>query len=178
MLRKGDLVQTRDNGVKPILWIGRKVLDQAALSAAPNLRPVRLGAGHFGLTRDLIVSPQHGVLLRAPDSGGAQHLWRARHLADMAGGAARVMKGCNRVVYYHMLFDQHELLFSNGLISESLYPGPISYQSLSRAAQAELTTLFPDLPHKPTEATYGSSARAYSRRKALPEHLNALQPAP
>ncbi len=177
-LRRGDLVQTRDNGVKPILWIGRKVLDQAALSAAPNLRPVRLGAGHFGLTRDLIVSPQHGVLLRAPDSGGAQHLWRARHLADMAGGGARVMKGCKRIVYYHMLFDQHELVFSNGLISESLYPGPISYQSLSSAAQAELTTLFPDLPHKPTEAAYGPSVRAYSRRKALPGHLNSLQPAP
>lgn len=177
MLRRGDLVQTRDNGVKPILWIGRRTLSEAELAAAPNLRPVRLAAGHFGLARDLVVSPQHGVLLRDPNCGNSDILWRARHLSKMEGGAARIMQGCKQVTYYHILFDQHELVFSNGIPSESFYPGPMAYQALSFGAQTELITLFPDLAHWPAEEAFGPSARAYSRNKILPKHLSALQSA-
>ncbi|MGH1415623.1 MAG: Hint domain-containing protein [Pelagimonas sp.] len=175
-LRPGDLVQTRDNGAKPLLWIGRKELGQAELAADPKLRPIRLRARHFGLDRDLIVSPQHGVLLRDPDGGGTEILYRARHLAIMPGGAANVMKRRKRVTYIHMLFDRHEVVFSNGMLSESLYPGKMVIRGMRTAAQRELAALFPRLTQRPTAETYGLPARRYSRRRSLPDHLRALQP--
>lgn len=173
-LRPGDLVQTRDNGVKPLLWVGRRALGGKELAAKPNLRPVLIKAGHFGLQRNLIVSPQHGVLLRQQDRAGTEVLYRARHLSTLLGGAAEVIGESQSVTYIHLLFDQHEVVFSNGLPSESLYPGKIALQSMSRSAQTELVGLFPDLRHRRTAETYGPPVRAYSRRKSLPDHLNAL----
>lgn len=40
MLQPGDLIQTRDNSVKPIVWIGQKALDHVDLTAALNLLPL------------------------------------------------------------------------------------------------------------------------------------------
>lgn len=175
MLRPGDLVVTRDNGVKPLLWIGKRHLDEAALTANPNLRPVRLKHGFFGFDRDLVVSPQHGVLLRSDLRGGDEVLYRAIHLARIQGGAARQMRGCRSVTYIHLLFDQHEVVFANGLPSESLYPGSTAMGSLNPKARAEVLTLFPDLRHLTAGAAYGDPARTYSRSCLLPEHLKDLR---
>lgn len=67
----GDLVITRDNGPQQILWTGHKVLTPEMLKHAPNLKPIRLSARVYNLERDLIISPQHGILLRDPQRGGA-----------------------------------------------------------------------------------------------------------
>jgi len=175
MLRSGDLVQTRDNGVKPIRWIGNRSLGKSELEAVPKLLPIVLQAGHFGLERDLIVSPQHGVLLRDPKFGGSDILYRARHLAEMQGGGARIMRGRQQVTYFHILFDQHEVVFSNGIPSESLYPGLMALKSLSAPAQAEIGELFPDLPRCNVRSAFGVPTTAYSRRKHLPDHLNEIR---
>ena len=57
-LRPGDLVQTRDNGLQPIRWIGRRHISGAVLALAPKLRPIAIrapGAGRacFGLAAAL-----------------------------------------------------------------------------------------------------------------------------
>ncbi len=101
-------------------------------------------------------------------------LYRARHLFNVPGGAARVLTGSRGVTYIHILFDQHEVVFSNGLLSESLYPGKLAVQSMSTATQRELVGLFPELGKIQTADLFGQPARAYSRRKSLPDHLNAL----
>ncbi len=43
-LRRDDLVLTRDNGLKPVVWIGARKLDAQTLAAAPQCRPVRVAA--------------------------------------------------------------------------------------------------------------------------------------
>lgn len=174
LLRRGDLVLTRDNGAKPLLWTPQRHLDQRALQSAPWLAPVELKAQRFGNDRNLIVSPQHGVLLHDKDRGGDEVLYRAVHLARLAGGGARTRAGCRSVTYIHLLFEQHEVIFSNGLASESLYPGPMALRGLDTMARQEVCALFPHLSSRSTAEVYGLSARRYSTSKMLPPHLCAL----
>ena len=54
----GDEVLTLDNGVQRIRWIGRRTVP-----AVGKLAPVRIKAGAFENARDLLVSPQHRMLL-------------------------------------------------------------------------------------------------------------------
>jgi len=174
-LRVGDMVQTRDNGPQRLLWVGARRLGAAELAANPHLRPVLLQAGYFGLARDLVVSPQHGILLHHDTRGGSETFYRAKHLAQLPGGGARVMQGKRRVRYFHLLFEEHQVVFANGMACESLYPGPQGYGALSPAARAELATLFPDLGRVDVRFAYGQTARSYAKRRDLPQHLQQLR---
>ena len=174
-LRVGDMVQTRDNGPQRLLWVGARHLGAAELAANPHLRPIVLRAAYFGLPRDLVVSPQHGILLHHDMRGGSETFYRAKHLAQLPGGGARVMQGKRRVRYFHLLFEDHQVVFANGMACESLYPGAQGYGALSPAARAELAALFPDLGHVDVRLAYGHSARSYAKRRDLPQHLQQLR---
>ena len=174
-LRVGDMVQTRDNGPQRLLWVGARRLGAAELAANPHLRPIVLRAAYFGLPRDLVVSPQHGILLHHDMRGGSETFYRAKHLAQLPGGGARVMQGKRRVRYFHLLFEDHQVVFANGMACESLYPGAQGYGALSPAARAELAALFPDLGHVDVRLAYGHSARSYAKRRDLPQHLQQLR---
>jgi len=68
-LQPGDLIETRDNGPQGVLWCGHRRMTGARLYAMPRLRPIRLKAGALGIGRpdeDLLVSPQHLILLKGP----------------------------------------------------------------------------------------------------------------
>lgn len=47
-LKVGDMVETRDNGLQPIRWVGSVHLGPQDLQRAPNLRPIRIRAGALG----------------------------------------------------------------------------------------------------------------------------------
>lgn len=67
-LRKGDMVWTRDNGFQPLRWAGASHLNASDLAAKPKLLPIRIKAGALGVNMpsvDLVVSPQHRVLVRS-----------------------------------------------------------------------------------------------------------------
>lgn len=49
------------------------------------------------------------------------------------------------VEYFHMLFDRHEVVISNGAETESLFTGPEALKSLGAAAVAEIFAIFPEL---------------------------------
>ena len=119
----GDLVTLADGGTAPVLWHGIRALSATELGDLPDLRPIRLKVGHFGLTRDLIVSPQHGVRV-------AGALVRARHLAAL-GCCAHVARGIRSVTYHHLLLPRHALILAHGAACESFYPGPIAVAALS-----------------------------------------------
>lgn len=50
-----------------------------------------------------------------------------------------------KVEYFHILFDQHEVVLSNGAETESLYPGPQAMKSVGPAALEEIVAIFPEL---------------------------------
>ena len=49
------------------------------------------------------------------------------------------------VEYYHLLFDQHQVIIAEGAPSESLFTGPHTLSMLSNEAREEIFTIFPEL---------------------------------
>lgn len=149
-LREGDLVMTRDHGAQPIRWIGSHCMGAVILYAQPHLRPIRISADALGQNapaQDLIVSPQHRVLVRSKIAqrmfGATEILVAAKHLLELDG--VNIADDLAEVEYYHMLFDQHEVITSNGAKTESLYTGPEAIKSIGAQALREVYTLFPEL---------------------------------
>ncbi|KRW94573.1 hemolysin [Paracoccus sp. MKU1] len=152
----GMLVVTRDHGLQPLRWIGSRVLGSRALEASPNLRPIRIAAGALGKglpQRDLIVSPQHRVLVRSKIAqkmfGTAEVLVAAKQLLQIDG--IDIADDLTAVEYFHFLFDRHEIVLSEGAETESLYTGPEALKSVGREAQAEIFGLFPELRDRPED---------------------------
>lgn len=148
-LRPGDLVWTRDHGFQPLRWCGARSIGPAELARRPNLRPVRIAAGSLGagLPRaDLTVSPQHRVLVRSTIArrmfGTDELLVAARQLLELPG--IEIDDSAAPVTYVHLMFEQHEVILSNGAETESLYPGPQAIRGLGAAAE-EIFALFPEL---------------------------------
>lgn len=149
-LAVGDEVLTVDAGVQRLRWIGTRQLDAAELARAPHLQPIRIAAGSLGRNlpeRDLVVSPQHRCLVRSRIAermaGGAEVLVAAKHLLGLPG--ISVVPPDAPVTYIHLLFDRHELVWSNGTVTESFYLGDQAVASVDAAAREEILALFPDL---------------------------------
>lgn len=140
-LREGDLVNTLDAGPQEIRWIGSR-----SVPAKGNLAPVRIRAGALGNIRDMKVSPNHRMLIRGPKAemlfGERDVLVAAKHLVN--DETIRVEEG-GWVDYFHMLFDDHQIIFAEACPTESLFPGEQALDSVDAAARAEILTLFPEL---------------------------------
>lgn len=163
-IRPGDMVLTADNGFQPVRWVGSRTLGAADLAAQPELKPVVIRKGAFGNDRKMLVSPQHGFVMKT-DTG--ERLIRAKHAAELYGGQiARIDRNCEQVTYVHIMFDRHEIVFAEGARTEAFYPGPQALKSIDREAMAELLTLFPELAHVAfgedgAAGRYGPPARDY-----------------
>jgi len=149
-LRVGDYVLTFDGGYQQIRWIGSRHLSTGDLAMTPSLRPLRIRAGALGTgvpEIDLVVSPQHRVLVRAAEAermfGEAEVLVAAKHLLALAG--IEIAEELEDVTYWHILLDTHQLVFSGGAVTESLFIGPEALKSVSAAAREEIFALFPQL---------------------------------
>lgn len=147
-LSVGDLVRTLDDGLQPVRWIGVRGLDAIDLRLNPRLRPVRIAAGALGdgkPARDLVVSPQHRVLVRSRIArrmfDNDETLVPAGKLIGLPG--VTVDDGARDVTYFHILFDAHQIVFSEGAATESLYLGTEALKAVSGPARAEIGALFP-----------------------------------
>lgn len=140
-LKPGDLVETHDDGPQPVRWIGRR-----AVPAMGDFAPISIAAGTFGPHRALCVSPQHRVLIR--DSlaellfGEAEVLVTAKDLVN--DRTVQRLEG-GEVEYVHILFDQHQVVFSEGLATESFLPGPQTTCGMEQAIVDEITAIFPEI---------------------------------
>lgn len=157
-LRPGDLVLTQDAGPQPLRWVG-----QRSVEAQGSFAPVRIAAGAYGAERDLLLSPQHRVLVRDPVAellfGDAEVLVAAKDLVD--DRRVTIVEG-GHVDYVHILFDCHHIVFSEGLASESFLPGPQVLGSMEAAVQAEICALFPEIDPETGEG-YAPAARRMLR---------------
>ncbi|SIQ89761.1 Hemolysin-type calcium-binding repeat-containing protein [Paracoccus thiocyanatus] len=149
-LQVGDLVMTRDCGLQPLRWIGKRRLDARTLSARPQLRPVRIRAGALGPglpTADLIVSPQHRVLVRSRIAqrmfGTCEVLVAAKQLLQVEG--IEPAADLREVTYVHFLLNRHQVVISNGTETESLYTGSQALEAVGSAAREEIFAVFPEL---------------------------------
>ena len=152
-LKIGDLVTTQDNGVQPVRWIATT---HARCDASQS--PVLFRAGSCGNKRDLQVSPQHRMLVSGLHAdvlfGEPEVLVPAKSLID---GWNVIKRPPGNVVYVHVMFDRHEIIFAEGAATESFYPGPQSIKALNKDARQDLLARFPEL--EDGAATYGALAR-------------------
>jgi hypothetical protein len=159
-LMVGDMVLTLDNGYCPIRWINGRALSKRDLALNPKLLPVRITAGALGNgtpVSDLMVSRQHRVLVTSAivesmfDTN--EVLIPAIKLCGLDG--VEKVTDATEVGYWHILFDRHEVVFSNGLATESLFTGPEALKSLPFESREEIVALFPEisnLDYAPTPA--------------------------
>ncbi|MFS4582698.1 Hint domain-containing protein [Phaeobacter sp. C3_T13_0] len=165
-LAPGDMIVT-ETGLKPLRWIGKRKVTSVQMAGNEKLRPVRIEAGALGLglpNRPLQVSRQHRMLVRSRVAqrmfGETEVLIPAIRLTALPG--IYVTETQDHVSYFHMLFDDHEIVQANGAPSESLLVTERSLTALSPTAQDELTLLFPDLVNE--------TMRSHASAKHIPAH--------
>lgn len=148
-LGPGDRVMTRDHGLQPIRWAGRRDLSQIDLLVRPEFLPVRIAKGALGAglpERDMAVSPQHRMLVAGHRTellfGVGEVLVAALHMVGLPGIDRSVVAG---VSYIHLMFDQHEIILADGTWSESFQPGAATLDSMGEAQRDEILELFPDI---------------------------------
>ena len=158
-LAVGDLVETLDHGPRPLRWVGSRTVE-----AQGDFAPIAFARDALGHHEALLLSPQHRVLLTDAMAallfGEAEVLVAARHLVNDL--TIRPREG-GTVTYLHLMFDRHEVIWSNGLPTESFLPGPQMTRAFEADTLREISTLFPDIDWI-SGAGYGPAARRTLRR--------------
>ncbi|CUH62682.1 Hemolysin IA [Thalassovita gelatinovora] len=168
-IRAGDLVLTRDDGFQPVNWAGSRQLGRTELLSNPTLRPVLIRKGALGdhiPDRDLIVSPQHRMLI----SDAKTELWfgneevfvPAIHLTCLDGVE---QLGTDAVTYVHFMFEQHQVVQGDGAWSESFQPGDLSLLSMDHAQRNEIVALFPALNDFSADKIYPAARPTLSAKE-------------
>ncbi len=152
-LKCGDLVITKDNGVQPIRWSG-----QRTVQGQGKFAPILFKKGSYGNDRDLLVSPQHRMLMSGAKPqllfGQSEVLASAKHLIN---GTDVIQRPQALITWHHLLFDHHEIIFAHGTPTESFHPGAQGLDAIDAPQREELFCLFPELRSNPNG--YGDAAR-------------------
>lgn len=194
-IRAGDRIMTEDRALQTVQWAGysRIIFKHLSSENAHRLRPIRIMANSLGNgfpERDLLVSRQHRILVRSRIAermfGRSEVLVPAIKLTELPG--IYIDETCAQVDYFHLLFDQHEIIFAEGAPSESLFTGPEALNAIGSEAREEVLSLFPDLASLECEQTPVRPIPAGNRlKKLITRHLKngkplfsekALQPLP
>ena len=161
-LRPGDRILTKDNGAQAIRWTGSRRMSGARLYAMPHLRPVRFKAGALGLDRpeaDLVVSPQHRMVLSGP---AARALFNTEEVLVKAEDLLNDRTICvdhalREVTYIHILLDRHNIVWANGMETESFHPANTALDTIEASQRDRLLAILPGIAVNP--ARYGDYAR-------------------
>ncbi|WP_124112774.1 Hint domain-containing protein [Palleronia sp. THAF1] len=147
-LKVGDRVLTRDHGVQPVRWIGSRTE-----RAAGAFAPIRIAAGTLNNDGDLVVSPNHCLFVYQRQdrlgAGRAEILVKAQYLLNDET-VTRTSGGF--VDYYQISFDQHEIIYAEGIAVETL----LADDSMRPALVAELPSRPADMARRGLEVAEGA----------------------
>ncbi|MGH1463913.1 MAG: Hint domain-containing protein [Cognatishimia sp.] len=119
-LKRGDTVNTLDGDVVPVLQAIRHTLP-----ARGSFQPVRLRAPYFGLTQDIVVTPEARLVVGGTQVeylfGSEKVLVPVKHLTSAA--SACFESGHRLVSYVQLLLPDHEAILVGGTALESLSIG-------------------------------------------------------
>lgn len=142
----GDRVVTFDHGAQPIVWRSSR----AVLFPSDDDAPIQIAAHAFGPDQpytDTRVSPRHCLLRRDPTYrllfDTPEVLMAARDCVD--GNLVTRNTAPKAIEYHHVMCPGHEIIWANGMPSESFYPGKVARRSLDPIARAQLVALHPSL---------------------------------
>ncbi|VVS97803.1 Type I secretion target repeat protein (modular protein) [Roseovarius sp. EC-HK134] len=157
-LRLGDMVVTRDHGLQPIRWVGKRTV-----AGLGDFAPISIASSVMGGQEPLLVSPQHRLLFTGYQAellfGESEVLVAAKH---MVNGRDVTVSPRDAVTYIHIMFDRHEIIYADGIGTESFYAGDMALGAIDAAAREELFTIFPELRSAPGH--HRDTARSCLRR--------------
>ncbi|MBW4973613.1 Hint domain-containing protein [Roseovarius mucosus] len=157
-LRLGDMVVTRDHGLQPIRWVGKRTV-----AGLGDFAPISIASSVMGGQEPLLVSPQHRLLFTGYQAellfGESEVLVAAKH---MVNGRDVTVSPRDAVTYIHIMFDRHEIIYADGIGTESFYAGDMALGAIDAAAREELFAIFPELRSAPGH--HRDTARSCLRR--------------
>ncbi len=161
-IQPGERILTRDNGPQEVMWRGHRRMSGARLYAMPHLRPIRLRLGALGVDRpdqDLLVSPQHRMMVRGASAQAlfntAEVLVAAEDLVN--DSTITVDHALREVTYVHILLERHNIVYANGLETESFHPSNTALDMVDPLQREGLLGLLPEIALNPH--SYGDYAR-------------------
>lgn len=150
-LRIGDKILTRDHGPQPVRWVG-----QRTVRAIGPYAPVVISRGTLANESDLIVSQHQRLFIYQRSAsrltGTAEVFVRARDLVD--DEAVFIRRG-GFVDYFHLVFDDHEIIYAEYIPTESLLVNERNLGRLPEELARDMAAHLPDLSqtqHFGTEA--------------------------
>jgi hypothetical protein len=111
-LQIGDLISTA-NGAKAVKFACQSTRSFNELLATGK-NPIRIAAGTFGATADLLMSPSHAINLEGS-------LIESGALIDHASVERVGEWNAPELTYFNLELDQHELIWANGVATESYF---------------------------------------------------------
>ncbi len=181
-IQVGDLLQTADNGLQPVIWVGKRRLTPQELMEHPHLNPYCLHPnGLLRPERPMLVSPQHRLLINRNTFQKTipcgENFVSAKLLSQIGEGLDQQVLSPEGITYVHLMTERHEVVFAEGIATETFWPGPEAIRGLSPEDLRELLTLFPELAiahglagpqgRSSVRATYGKLARTALGRSEL-----------
>jgi hypothetical protein len=149
-IKPGMRLETVEGTCAPLRLVLRTFVSRKEFLQNVNLAPIRISAGSLGLglpTSDLLVSRQHRMLVSSTIAKRMFNetcvLVAAIRLTKLPGIFVDV--SVPDVEYFHLLLDQHCVIFAENAPTESLFVGEHIKSSLSDEAIKEIYQLFPQL---------------------------------
>ncbi|MEP2470673.1 Hint domain-containing protein [Roseobacter sp.] len=137
----GQVLWTKAGGPMPVRWVAH-----TTVAGQGDYAPVVFDAGVLGNDQPLVVSQQHRMWIENAMAevlfGKAEVLVAAKHLVGMPGVRIETRE---TVHYTHFMFDNHQIVRSNGALSESFFYAEQSASALELAPRGELQSMFPSL---------------------------------
>ena len=87
----------------------------------------------------------------------------AKHLTDIDG--IDVVE-VSQTSYIHIMFDQHEVILSDGIWTESFQPGDLSLAGVGDASRDEILELFPELATRAGIEAYAAARKSLKKHEA------------
>ncbi|MGJ5618984.1 Hint domain-containing protein [Sulfitobacter sp. MF3-043] len=169
-MKEGDQIITRDNGVRPLRWIGRRDLNRVKLEHMPSHCPILIGQSALGRDaprRDMLVSPYHHMVITSHLAevmfGEREVLVAAKHLTRFDGVDSVQVPA---VSYIHLMFDNHEVILADGCWAESFQPGDHSMAGIRSQQRREILALFPELGNSKGLNNYFAARRLLRAHEA------------
>ena len=114
-LSAGDLLVVTQGGLRPIVWIGHRTVGYRTRHRSPHeVYPVRVAAHAFGEglpRRDLWLSPGHNVAAEGV----------IMPIAALINDRSVAQVKRDKVEYWHVELDAHDILLAEGLPAKSFY---------------------------------------------------------
>ena len=177
-IEEGDNVWTRDGGYQKVRWVNSSIVSKERQLDDEKLRPVvfKKDSVRKGLpTQDLKVSPNHRMLLEGWSlelaTGHDHALAPAKHLVN---GETVVVGEAEDIEYVHFIFDQHEIVEANGVLSESFYPGKMALNAVEKESKEELLKIFPELKNIEDGSSWDFAATVISSKEFAAIHKGCV----